>query len=590
MTDNATHLTDFHAEESPALENRPTLLAHATMIVAMAVVAVAAARYLATSWSMPQANAAAIGLGLFAASAVLHWAVSARSRAPAVHPGLADQGTRPRKGRRRKVQASAAAKSAQTTTAESEAPVRARPTELALELLARSAAPMSQGAVEPTDPRPLDERELLHTSSRTGMALASLTASGSREQPSTLDTLPDMSPVAVEETELQRVDRLVRRLADHVNQIEAGTDKGTLLDGHAPTPEPHEPSAPAFADTQLAASIHALKAGMVQHEPMRPATGLPPVTFAAPPPVPMAAPEPEHLKEAEPREPSQLAFDLAAALSELPKWPEPDYPRAADPATAAQRTAILSAINAQRIDVYLEPILDLGDHRPQHYEVSIGLRASNGQLINLAGIGSDLSGTGLLPLIDSARISRAANLARRLAERGKTGAVFTGLSGETLADDDFYASFSGPEGAGAFPGQMVLTLPQSHVRLFTTADWQTMGRLRVAGFAFALSDVTTLEMDFGSLRAAGFAFVRLDAETFLIGLPMAGATVPPDDICRHIAATGLALIVGGIVEDHQLARIFGFGVLFGQGELFGGPRSVAATVAARSSGAAVAAE
>ena len=245
-------------------------------------------------------------------------------------------------------------------------------------------------------------------------------------------------------------------------------------------------------------------------------------------------------------------------------------------------------MNAQRIDVYLEPILDLAGHRPEHYEVSIALRTSTGELIDLAEAASDLSGTGLLPLIDQARIARAAQMARRLAERGKAGAVFTELNGPTLADDAFQETFAEPQREfGAFPGQLVLTLPQSHVATFTAADWQTLARLRAAGFGFALSDVTNLDMDFAALAGYGFSFARLDAETFLIGLPVAGSIISPSDICRHLAASGLSLIVGGIVEDHQLARIFGFGVLFGQGQLFGGPRALKAEATAQ---AAVAAE
>jgi cyclic-di-GMP phosphodiesterase TipF (flagellum assembly factor) len=81
-------------------------------------------------------------------------------------------------------------------------------------------------------------------------------------------------------------------------------------------------------------------------------------------------------------------------------------------------------------------------------------------------------------------------------------------------------------------------------------------------------------MDFQALTDRGFVIARLDAEIFLVGLPAEGVMVPTADICRHLATCGLALVVGGIIDDQQLARIFGFGVLFGQGQVFGGPRAV----------------
>ena len=85
------------------------------------------------------------------------------------------------------------------------------------------------------------------------------------------------------------------------------------------------------------------------------------------------------------------------------------------------------------------------------------------------------------------------------------------------------------------------------------------------------------------LVAYGFDFVKLDAQVFLEGMPLAPGMVPSNDICRHLAGLGLTLIVGGIADEGQLARVFGFGVLFGQGQLFGGPRPVRVQVAARAS-------
>jgi len=68
-------------------------------------------------------------------------------------------------------------------------------------------------------------------------------------------------------------------------------------------------------------------------------------------------------------------------------------------------------------------------------------------------------------------------------------------------------------------------------------------------------------------------------------LPAAGGRVPAADICRHLATFGLALIVGRIDDDWLLARILGFGVLYGKGALFGGPRLVKDEVVAASTAA-----
>jgi cyclic-di-GMP phosphodiesterase TipF (flagellum assembly factor) len=94
------------------------------------------------------------------------------------------------------------------------------------------------------------------------------------------------------------------------------------------------------------------------------------------------------------------------------------------------------------------------------------------------------------------------------------------------------------------------------------------------GLKFALRDVTDLDMDFERLKQHGFDFIKLDASVFLDGLPTPDGRIPAADICRHLSGVGLGLIVGGIVEERDLAKILGFGALLGQGALFGGPRSV----------------
>jgi cyclic-di-GMP phosphodiesterase TipF (flagellum assembly factor) len=102
--------------------------------------------------------------------------------------------------------------------------------------------------------------------------------------------------------------------------------------------------------------------------------------------------------------------------------------------------------------------------------------------------------------------------------------------------------------------------------------------MRSLGFRFALSAMTDLDMDFEALAEQGFVFVKLDASVFLQGLPAPSGRIPANDVCRHLAQHGLTLVVDHIEDDDQLARVFGFGVLLGQGQLFGGARPVRADV------------
>lgn len=398
-----------------------------------------------------------------------------------------------------------------------------------------------------------------------------------REPQPTLNEIDSLEPTMpparsmIDENEVQRVEKLVRQLAENVRLLEeaappppqnrapvgAPTPSGVASrSGERSSSSGHAAASPDTASVKVA-SLVAAALPAAQAANREPVPAEPPPT--APPP-------------------RTLAASKQPALA-----PESNI----QPPRPYDRDPIIAALNAQRIDVYLEPILDLREQKPQHFQVSIGLRAADGSVIDLARAEAHLGGTGLLPLIDQTRIVQAANLAERLAERGKTGNVLTEMHGETLAHDGFQRGFaSGERTIGAFPGHLVLAFPQSQVMHFTPADWQTLGRLSKAGFAYAITDITTLDMDFAALAPRGFVMARLDAPTFLDGLPAEGGLIPPQDICRHVAGHGLTLIVGRISDDRDLARIFGFGVLFGQGQLFGAPRAVNPTAQLRAAASA----
>ena len=241
---------------------------------------------------------------------------------------------------------------------------------------------------------------------------------------------------------------------------------------------------------------------------------------------------------------------------------------------------LAEALSADRMDVMLEPILGLKDQATRHYEISVCLRSADGAVLDPNDDRRSLGGTGILPLIDLAKLSRIAEVSRRLAERGKTGSVFAGFAGESLADDDFLNRFADVyQDRTAITEQLVVALAQEDVRVFAPAHWSMVKDLSGAGFRFALEHVTDLDMDFDALKSANIQYVKLDAEIYLRGLPASdGVTIPAADVYNFLADKGLSLIIEHITSEPQLMKIVDCGALYGQGRLFGGPRSVKAQV------------
>jgi cyclic-di-GMP phosphodiesterase, flagellum assembly factor TipF len=258
---------------------------------------------------------------------------------------------------------------------------------------------------------------------------------------------------------------------------------------------------------------------------------------------------------------------------------DPRASAAKPPAPNPQLARIAEAVAAERIEVLLEPIQALAEGRTRHFEVSVRLLTADGATLEQSDFARAAQGSGLMPRIDAERMIRAARVARRLGERGRHGSVLSAIAGESLADAAFVGTASANTGDGRM--HLVLSFAQSEVRNFTAGHAEALAQLANAGFGFALEEVTDLDMDFGGLKAMGFEFVKLDAPVFLEGLAAPGGVrVPASDICRHLSDFGLTLIVGRIEDDWLLARILGFGVLFGKGTLFGGPKLVKPEVVA----------
>jgi cyclic-di-GMP phosphodiesterase, flagellum assembly factor TipF len=255
--------------------------------------------------------------------------------------------------------------------------------------------------------------------------------------------------------------------------------------------------------------------------------------------------------------------------------------RAAPPVRSGLAAALADALEDERMTVYLEPIQQMAHGRPGHYEISIRFRGVDGQELPHDAVLAAARYAGLLPRIDAAMVPRAARIAQHFQLRGRDTDILARVHGVSLPDHEFRAEVTAAAIAadGAAP---VLSFAQSDVRMFGRIHWDILSTLADMGVRFAIESVTDLDMDLERLKRQGFAFAKLDKDVLLRGLPAPEGTIPTADVCRHFANAGLALIVNHIDDEAALARILGFGVLFGQGSLFGAPRAVRDDLLARS--------
>lgn len=388
----------------------------------------------------------------------------------------------------------------------------------------------------------------------------------------------DAKPVSnIREVDVKKVHSLIKKLAQQVNAVEAlslgrGVPRSTVSSAPAAAQETDSPRESPVPNQEI---------------PKRQKSALQPQLSATTAAVGASVSALGNVAEAmRTYEPDlNSGPDLAARdIERRPSLALGDAPISVADDVRPRRQAVLQvseAISAGRMDIWLSPIHGLADRKAQHYEISVSLRDPMGETIDVSGLQDALRGTSLLPALDSARLVRTAQIGERLADRGHRGALFSNVTGEALDTDQFLNVFAdGYQAREAFSRQLVIVFQQADVRGFGEQSWATLHDMQHLGFRFALSGVTDLDMDFAELKTSGFEFVKLTSQAFLAGLPALGSQIPAADVCQHLGQAGLTLVVDGIASETELAKIFGFGVLFGQGELFGGAREVRSKPAA----------
>lgn len=243
----------------------------------------------------------------------------------------------------------------------------------------------------------------------------------------------------------------------------------------------------------------------------------------------------------------------------------------------AEVAALADAFASNKLDVLLEPIVGLADRKARHFEVSLRLRqGSSGGLGPREYIPMARS-VGLLPVVDSIRIARAAMVARHMDERKSGGSLFAAVTADSLADERFMSEFAQAfRQVPTLRERLVLAISQSELAEFSGSHWNTIRQLAESGFRFAVDDVTSLDLDLPDLRSAGFAFVRLSAQSMVDGLAGLDGVVPAADVCQRFSGTGLSIIAVGLGSEEQLDGVLAAGVALGQGSLFGVPRAIRA--------------
>jgi len=271
-----------------------------------------------------------------------------------------------------------------------------------------------------------------------------------------------------------------------------------------------------------------------------------------------------------PRPPAGAATgDRRAPASGEALAPAPPPVPAAPMNDASVLEAVRDALGADRIDIYLQPIVSLPQRKHRFYEVFSRVRAADGQQIMPDRYLDIAEREGLIATIDNLLLVRCIQLIRETERRQHSIVFFSNISAATLSDGDFMRPFLELMTRNqALVPKLVFELSQENLRTGGAVTLGILSQLARLGFHFSMDQVTSLDIDVEMLLRHQFRYVKLDRALVLD--PEQTARVK--ELRRRFSAEGIDLIVEKIETENQLIEVLDTGFDFGQDYLFGEPR------------------
>lgn len=238
---------------------------------------------------------------------------------------------------------------------------------------------------------------------------------------------------------------------------------------------------------------------------------------------------------------------------------------------------VRSSVQANRVDLYLQPIVTLPQRKVRYYEALTRLRAEDGEVILPADYMPVAEPAGVMPLIDNILLFRCVQVVKRLSTRNREAGVFCNIAFHSLVDSEFFADFTGYLKQNQdLAGSIIFEIGQATLESMGPEEEGSLAMLAEMGFRFSLDKVRTLSLSPERLAERGFRFVKVPAD--LLMQPEGDMDIHPMDLSPLLARRNIELIVERVESEAMIVDLLDYNIGLGQGYLFSAPRPVRAEV------------
>lgn len=334
---------------------------------------------------------------------------------------------------------------------------------------------------------------------------------------------------------------------------------------------------------ELGVLVKQLAVSVASHDDMLSSAAAAATTTAAAPasdPNPGSDPSDEQQNELPPEDSEKTAAIAAPAPTSVASETAPSRSQ------AQILTAVRDAVEKNRIDIYLQPMVTLPQRKVRFYEAVTRLRDDKDQVLAADDFIAIAEAAGLIGRIDHMVMLRCVQVLRRLMVRNKDVGVFCNVAAATLGNPTTFGQcLDFLEANRALAPTFVLEFKQATFRNLGPIESENLAALAQRGYRFSIDHVTDLRIEPRELADRGVRFIKVPAALLLDQRQSSTSDIHPSDLSDLLGRFGIDLIAERIEGERAVVDLLDYDVRFGQGFLFAPPRPLRPEGASATGGA-----
>ncbi len=235
---------------------------------------------------------------------------------------------------------------------------------------------------------------------------------------------------------------------------------------------------------------------------------------------------------------------------------------------------VQAAIENDRVDLYLQPIVSLPQRKVRCFEAFSRLRNEDGEVLKPADYLDAAERANRIGLIDNMILLRAVQALRQLGPESAQYRIFCNISPATIFDQDFFTRFTDYLDANDdLAHRLVFEFTYPAIEMMHGRVKENLNAITKRGFAFSVDHIRRFDLNWQALAEKNFRFVKASS-ALLLSESAKGAEgqARVKSFRENLRANNIDLIVEKVETEMQLPGILAIGIDYGQGALFGAPK------------------